>query len=161
MPPRFLPLHRAALCAGIYVVLATTPASATERIGVGAAAAPTPALSVQLARGAAAPASSWHLLAQYKPGVAGASVDHQWRHTPSFGWGRGWRLDLYSGLGLQGLSDREADTRENYHLRLPLGVQWNLESMHLSAFVEGAGLLGPMPRTRTAATAAAGLRATF
>jgi hypothetical protein len=165
MRRRIFPVGRARVAQRLALLAlalgATSPAFAAGRLGVGPAAAYGPALSVQFARGTDAPQSAWHVLAHYRPGVAGASLDHQWRYTPAFGWGRGFRLDLYSGLGLAGASDRDAESREVYRLRLPIGLQWNLDSLRLAAFLEGAPTVGPLPRTTFAAAAAAGLRATF
>lgn len=90
-----------------------------------------------------------------------ADADYQrfWR-LPSFS-GRETTTALYSGLGLRGSSVKDEHATERYSLRLPLGLQANLRSLHLNLFVEGIGLLGELPGTQLTTTYSGGLRALF
>src|SRR4051794_16386448 len=47
--------------------------------------------------------------------------DMQRRTVPAFGYGNGWRLNLYGGVGAEGASERQGDGKESYRLRLPVG----------------------------------------
>lgn len=121
-------------------------------------AVPKPALSMQWQPDASA---AWHLATHYDEAQIIADADYQrfWRLSSVSG--RETTTALYSGLGLRGSSAKDEHATERYRLRLPLGVQANLRSLHLNLFVEGAGLLGELPGTRLTATYSGGLRALF
>ncbi len=153
----FRPLLLAVLASSVAV-----PAFA-ESWGVGAAVLPEPGLSVQYA---ADPESAYHVAAHVGSDIALLHADWQRFHHPRFARGASWRAGGYAGIGLEGRASRGAavedeTTPESWSLRLPLGVQLDLEGLHLSIFVEAAPAVGPLPTTRLTATAGGGIRARF
>jgi hypothetical protein len=133
------------------------PALADSGIGIGVAAGPTPALSLQYE---ASPRTAYHLTAHFGDDTAALTADYQRFLVPGFGHGGTWILAFYAGAGLGGEATHEQDG-EAYSLRLPLGVQWDLLDLRLSAFLEAAPTLGPLPATTLGAVATGGLRARF
>jgi hypothetical protein len=127
-------------------------------VSVGAAVTPAPALSVQYV---ASPDIAYHLTTSYAGDTARASADYQRFFMPGFGYARDYRLSFYSGVGLAGQSEREAEVAETYRLHFPLGAQCAVHDLHLVTFLEVAGLFGPLPVTRVAGAFAGGIRATF
>jgi hypothetical protein len=144
-------------CLVAALLVSAAPARA-EQWGVGAVAMPKPALSMQWQPDAR---SAWHLATHYDEAQIMADADYQrfWRLSAVSG--RETTTALYSGLGLRGRSVKDEHATESYSLRLPVGVQASLRSLHMNLFVEGAGLLGALPGTRLTTTYSGGLRALF
>jgi hypothetical protein len=155
--PNFLRAAAALLAVTWAVPALAVDMSPMHPLGIGLEAGPTPALSVQYA---VAPQTAYHVTAHVDGGGAALSADYQRLHVPSIGYGHGWTASLYGGLGLSGTGDRENAT-ESFRVRLPLGVQCDVNALRLSIFMEGAALVGPLPLTGMSATGAAGLRARF
>lgn len=125
---------------------------------VGAGAGTRPALSVQLRTGAG---DSVHVTSHLSDERVVITGDLQRRMTPAFGYGSGWRLDFYGGLGAEGASERTDHGEESYRLRLPLGAECELRSASMLIFAEAAATVGPIPATRLSGVGLAGLRALF
>lgn len=147
------------------VVLATAVPSLAfaEAWGLGAAVLPEPGLSVQYAGDHG---SAYHVAAHVGNATASLHADWQRFHHPRFARSASWRAGGYAGLGLGGKASRDGEARgdqpgEIWRLRLPVGVQLDLQDWHLSLFVEGAPAIGPLPTTRLSATAGGGIRARF
>ena len=137
------------LCAGI---------AKGEVWGIGAAAGTRPVLSLTMS-----PTNSlaYHLTTHLSEDLVVLTADLQRGATPSFGYGHGWQLHFYGGIGAEGLSERDGEGDEAFRLRLPLGAQCNVQDAGLAIFIEAAGAVGPLPKTRLGAAALAGLRAVF
>lgn len=140
------------------LTLAPSVAHAEAPVSVGAAITPAPALSVQYAASADI---GYHFTTSYAGDAARVSADYQRFFTPSFGYGRDYRLTFYSGVGLVGESQRAEEVAETYRLHFPLGAQCAIKELHVTTFVEVAGMVGPLPVTRVASGFAGGIRATF
>lgn len=137
--------------------LSAAPALA-DQWGVGASGGTLPGLSVQYVP---TTGIAYHASAHYTPQTTQLSADLQRFITPHFGYGRGWRLSFYSGLGLSGEGRRDDEAPEAFYGRVPVGMQCDVRDLHLAVFGELAALVGELPNTRLARAAAVGLRATF
>ena len=125
---------------------------------MGAAADSRPVLSVQIRQSST---ESAHVTSHLSANRIVLSGDLQRHVRPSFGYGSGWRLDFYGGLGLEGASERDTNGDETYRLRLPVGAECDLRETGVAIFAEGAGTIGPIPKTELGAVAMAGLRSLF
>lgn len=119
---------------------------------------PDPALSVQFGDTSN---DAYHVTTHMGQDRVRLSSDYQRFYVPAFGYGQGWTLGFYSGVGLEGEARRDEAQDEHYHLRFPLGAQCNLKSVSLQGFTELAGLVGELPRTSLSGSFTAGLRAYF
>lgn len=131
---------------------------AAQTWGVGAAAGARPALSVTMTPDRSA---TYHLTSHLSDERVVVTTDVQRSMIPSFGYGVGWRLRFYAGVGAEGASERGGEGRETFALRIPLGTQCDVAPAALAVFAEASPTLGPLPTTRLGARASAGLRAVF
>ena len=145
-----------ALC--LYLGMSLGTVARADNWGVGAAGGTLPGLSVQYAP---VTGLAYHASAHYTAESTQISADLQRFVTPGFGYGRGWRLSFYGGLGLSGEGRRDDETPEAFLARVPVGTQCDVRDLHLSVFGELAALVGELPNTRLARAAAVGVRATF
>jgi hypothetical protein len=127
-------------------------------LGVGAVAFPDPALSVRYQTSAA---QAFHVTVRYGDDAAAATADVQALLVPPFGQTAASRLAFYGGIGVGGESRRGEEPVERYVLRLPVGAQVDVPALHVATFLEGDGLVGPLPATRFAGSLLGGLRATW
>jgi len=69
--------------------------------------------------------------------------------------------EFYTGFGLIGEAKKEQGTKESFHAKIPAGVQWTNSQLRVSAFVEGAARMGPVPKTTITGVATGGIRTIF
>lgn len=69
--------------------------------------------------------------------------------------------EFYSGFGLAGEANKGMGTKETFHAKIPVGMQWTNENLRVSAFVEGAARMGPIPKTTITGLATGGIRTIF
>ena len=69
--------------------------------------------------------------------------------------------EFYSGFGLAGEAKKEQGTKESFHAKIPVGMQWTNDNLRVSAFVEGAARMGPIPKTTITGAATGGIRTIF
>lgn len=139
--------------------LALPATSYATTIGVGALAAPRPALSVQVSPEAMP--CTYHITAHVEGEGVSADADCQRMQRLHALATRSLTPSAYAGAGIRGEAARADGAEEHYHLRLPLGIQVDIRPLHLSAFAEAAFLLGPLPMTASDHALALGLRALF
>ncbi len=126
--------------------------------GVGAAIQGQPALSVQYAP---SKDDAYHVVAHVGNEAALFQADYQRFFRPrslSDGILRG---GAYAGLGLSGEAERDAAPGERWYLHLPVGLQCDVEPLHLSVFAEVAAKVGALPGTGLVPALSGGIRAYF
>jgi hypothetical protein len=152
-----LPRLAVSVCALLLSASWTSSTFATTW-GIGAAAGSRPVLSVTVTPQRSA---VYHVTSHLSDERVVLTGDLQRHMTPTFGYGHGWRLAFYGGVGFEGASERGGDGLETYRLRLPIGTQCDIDAAALAIFAEAAGTIGPLPKTALAGQALAGLRAVF
>lgn len=70
-------------------------------------------------------------------------------------------VEAYSGFGISGHAQKESETKEEFHARIPVGLQWTDAFLRMSAFLEIAARMGPVPKTSLEGEAGCGLRTVF
>jgi len=101
-----------------------------------------------------------HYQAHYSDDALVASYDyqrfigHRFSFLPSL-------TEFYSGFGLAGEAKKEQGTKETFHAKIPAGMQWTNDNLRVSAFLEGAARMGPIPKTTITGVATGGIRTIF
>ncbi len=81
-------------------------------------------------------------------------IGHRFSLLPSL-------TEFYSGFGLVGAAKKEQGTKETFDAKIPVGMQWTNDNLRVSAFVEGAARMGPIPKTTITGVATGGIRTIF
>lgn len=145
----FLPL--------ILAVLPNRIIAADSGWGIGFAVGVRPSFSVQhrFARSEAA-----HYTLHYTDDALSAGFDYQKFINPGLGL-LPHSVEVYSGFGLTGEARKAQETTEQFHGKIPAGLQWSDKSLRMSAFVELAARMGPVPKTSVTGEAGCGIRTVF
>ncbi len=133
------------------------PFARADEWGVGFSIGNAPSISLQhrFSRNDAS-----HYQAHYSEDALVTSYDyqrfigHRFSFLPSL-------TEFYSGFGLTGEAKKEQGTKETFHAKIPIGMQWTNDNMRVSAFVEGAARMGPIPKTTITGVATGGIRTIF
>lgn len=90
-------------------------------------------------------------------------LDYQRFYFPDLGQSlrADWTFGAYGGIGLRGELKSTDPDQEGYSLRLPAGVQFEVEKIPLQFFADVAGMLGPFPKTELHFGARGGVRFFF
>jgi hypothetical protein len=144
------------LIASLCFVIFSTHAFADDW-GLGFSIGSSPSLSLQH-RFSGSDAS--HYQAHYSEEALVTSYDyqrfigHRFSFLPSL-------TEFYSGFGLAGEAKKDQGTKETFHAKIPAGIQWTNDKLRVSAFVEGAARMGPIPKTTITGVATGGIRTIF
>lgn len=142
----------------ILVLLCLAQPVVAAEWGVGAAAGTRPVLSMAVSPSRDA---TYHATMHLSDERVVITTDVQRHVTPPFGYGRGWHMTFYGGVGAEGMSERQGDVAETWNVRMPLGAQCNVTAASLAVFIEGAATVGPLPKMSLSGVGLAGLRAVF
>ena len=126
--------------------------------GIGGVVGPQSGLSLH--RGADDD-SAYHIVGRYSETDAYLSADYHKQFLSPLQWHGRFPLYLYGGLGLSGEHNAASKYGERFFLRLPLGAQWIVPTMHLQVFAETVGKLGEIPQTNISGEIRGGIRAYF
>jgi hypothetical protein len=144
------------LIAIVFSVLLTCEAFADDwGIGFSIGSAPSVSLQQRFSRTDAS-----HYQAHYSEDALVTSYDYQrfigqrFSFLPSL-------TEFYSGFGLTGEARKEQGTKETFHGKIPIGMQWTSAKLRISAFVEGVARMGPIPKTTITGVATGGIRTIF
>lgn len=125
--------------------------------GIGFSAGTAPSLSLQHRYSAN---EAGHYRAHYSEDALITAFDYQRFLGHNFSFLPN-SLEFYSGFGVAGEARKDQGTKEFFHAKIPAGVQWNSASLRASAFLEGAALMGPIPKTSLTGAASGGIRTVF